>query len=110
VKTSDLVSETGQVPDFGQVGQVAPQLFDISVGSISGPINAQRTGVVAKIVEKQEPSADEMAKNFDQTKDQILEQRRSEAFNLFLNTVMKDYNKHKRIQLSKTRSQGIPAT
>ena len=110
VKTSDLVSETGQVPDFGQVGQVAPQLFDLSVGSISGPINAQRTGVVAKIVDKQEPTADEIAKNFDQTKDQILEQRRSDAFNLFLNNVMNDYKKHKRIQMSKARAQGIPTT
>ena len=50
VKTSDLVGENGQVPDFGEVGQVAPQLFDMSVGAISGPIDAGRTGVVAKIV------------------------------------------------------------
>ena len=61
VKTSDLVGSTGQVPDLGQVGQVAPQLFDLSVGAISGPISAERTGVVAKIVDKQEPSADEIA-------------------------------------------------
>src|SRR5208283_3650273 len=27
LKSSDLVDETGQVPDFGQVGQLAPQLF-----------------------------------------------------------------------------------
>ena len=56
VKTSDLVGETGQVPDLGQVGQVAPQLFDMTPGAISGPINAGRTGVVAKILDKQEPS------------------------------------------------------
>ena len=58
VKTSDLVDASGQVPDLGQVGQVAPQLFDLSVGQISGPIDAQRTGVVAKIIDKQEPTAD----------------------------------------------------
>ena len=73
VKTSDLVGPTGQVPDLGQVGQVAPQLLELKVGDISGPINAQRTGVVAKLVDKQEPTADEIAKNFDQTRDQILE-------------------------------------
>ena len=72
VKTSDLVGATGQVPDFGQVGQVAPQLFEMNVGTISGPINAERNGVVAKIVDKQEPSADEIQKNFDQTRDEIL--------------------------------------
>ena len=73
VKTSDLVGAHGQVPDFGQVGQVAPQLFDMNPGAISGPINAGRTGVVAKILGKQEPTPDEIAKNFDQTRDQLLD-------------------------------------
>src|SRR5579863_3478376 len=72
VKTSDLVGMTGQVPQLGDVGQVAPQLFDLAIGNISGPISAGRTGVVAKIVEKQEPTADEIAKNLDQTRDQLL--------------------------------------
>ena len=100
VKSSDLVGPTGQVPDLGQVGQVAPQLLEMKVGDISGPINAQRTGVVAKLLDKQEPTADEIAKNFDQTRDQILEQRRSEAFNVFLSNVMADYKKHNRIHLN----------
>ena len=56
MKTSDLVDGSGQVPDFGEVAQVAPQLFDMTVGSISGPINAGRTGVVVKILDKQEPT------------------------------------------------------
>ena len=107
--TSDLVGLTGQVPDFGQVGQVAPQLFDMVPGNISGPINAQRTGVVAKLLDKQEPTADEIAKNFDQTRDQILDQRRSEAFSVFMSGVLNDYKKHNRIQLNaKAKGPQIP--
>ena len=108
LKTSDLVGPTGQVPDFGQVGQVAPQLFDLAVGNISGPISAGRTGVVAKLLDKQEPTADEIAKNFDQTRDQILYQRRGEAFNIFLSTIMDDYKKHNRIRMPK--GKGAPAS
>jgi peptidyl-prolyl cis-trans isomerase D len=100
VKTSDLVGTTGQVPDFGEVGQVARQLFDMSVGTISGPINTERTGVVARIDEKQEPSADEIAKNFDQTKDQLLDQRRQDAFSVFMSGVWNDYKKHNRIRFN----------
>ena len=100
VKTSDLVGPSGQVPDLGQVAQVAPQLFEMTPGSISGPINAQRTGVVAKLLDKQEPSADEIAKNFDQTRDQILEERRSDAFSIFMSGIMDDYKKHNRIRLN----------
>ena len=100
VKTSDLVGESGQVPDFGEVGQVAPQLFDMSVGAISGPIDAGRTGVVVKIDDKQEPSADEIAKNFDQMKDQLLGQRRNEAFSVFMSGVLNDYKKRKLIVIN----------
>ncbi len=109
VKTSDLVGLSGQVPDFGQVGQVAPQLFDLVPGNISGAISAQRTGVVAKILDKQEPNADEIAKNFDQTRDQLLEQRRNDAFSVFMSGVLQDYKKHNRIKLNtKTNAPQIP--
>jgi peptidyl-prolyl cis-trans isomerase D len=97
VKTSDLVGETGQVPDLGSVGQLAPQLFDLPAGAISGPINAGRTGVVAKIILKQEPGPDDMKKDFDQTRDQILNQRRGEAFQVFAGNVIDDYTKHRRV-------------
>jgi peptidyl-prolyl cis-trans isomerase D len=104
------VGQAGQVPDFGQVGQVAPQLFDMKVGDLSGPINTGRTGVVAKLVDKQEPTADEINQNFDQAKDQMLDQRRGEAFNVFLSTIMDDYKKHNRIQIPKAKGAAVPAT
>jgi peptidyl-prolyl cis-trans isomerase D len=110
VKSSELVGQSGQVPDFGQVGQVAPQLFNMKPGEISGPISAGRTGVVAKVVDKQEPTADEIAKNFDQYRDQILDQRRGQAFNIFLSTILDDYKKHGRIQMPKSKASEIPAT
>ena len=109
-KTSELVGESGQVPDIGQISQVAPQLFDLSVGNISGPINTGRTGVVAKLTDKQEPGADEIAKNFDKFRDQLLEQRRGDAFNIFLSTLMEDYKKHNRILIPKAKTEEAPAT
>ena len=105
VKTSDLVSPTGQVPDFGAVGQVAPQLFDMSVGAISGPIDAGRTGVVVKIVDKQEPSADDLAKNFDQTREELLDQKRSDAFRIFASNVFDQYKKHKLVAINAKAQQ-----
>jgi peptidyl-prolyl cis-trans isomerase D len=100
VKTSDLVGQAAQVPDFGAVGQIAPQLFDLSVGAISGPINAGRTGVVAKIDDKQEPTPQEIQKNFDQTREQILNERRNEAFEVFASNVANDFKKHNLIRLN----------
>jgi len=105
VKTSDLVGSTGQVPNFGEVSQVAPQLFDMNVGAIVGPINTGRTGVVVKIVDKQEPSADEIAKNLDQTRDQLLSERRNEAFSVFMSGVWSDYKKRNLVRLNAKAQQ-----
>ena len=98
VKTSDLVGQSAQVPDFGAVDQIAPQLFDLSVGGISGPINAGRTGVVAKIVDKQEPTPQEIQQHFDETRQQILDQRQEEAFEIFASNVANDFKKHNLIR------------
>jgi peptidyl-prolyl cis-trans isomerase D len=95
-----MVGQNDQVPDFGDVGQVAPQLFDLTVGTITGPINAGRTGVVAKLVDKKEPTADEIQKNLDRAREQIVDQRGEEAFNLFAGNVMNNYKKHNLIRIN----------
>ncbi|MGB8258833.1 MAG: peptidylprolyl isomerase [Terracidiphilus sp.] len=109
VKTSDLLGPTGQAPDLGQISTVAPQLLEMKPGDFSGAISTGRTGVVAKLLDKQEPTADEIAKNFDQTRDQMLEQRRGEAFNVFMSALMEDFKKHNRIRLNpKAKPAEIP--
>jgi peptidyl-prolyl cis-trans isomerase D len=108
VKTSDLVGDAGQVPDFGQVGSVAPDLFKLKVGDISGPINAQRTGVVAKILDKQEPTADEINKNLDQTREQALDRRREDVFGVFVNATQDRFKKSKLIALNPKVAQEPP--
>lgn len=109
METSDLVSPTGQVTDLGDVGQVAPQLFNLNVGNISDPIVTQRTGVVARIVDKQEPSTEDIAKNFDQTRDQLLAEQRNAAFSVFVSSVFDNYRKHGQIRINaKPETQQLP--
>ncbi|HEX8711760.1 MAG TPA: peptidylprolyl isomerase [Terracidiphilus sp.] len=101
IETSDLVTASGQVPDLGAVGQVAPQLFKLNVGNISGPIDTNSAGIVAKIVDKQEPTPAELAKNLDQTRDSMLEQQREQAFGIFVSNEMNKYRSRKLIQMGK---------
>ena len=100
LKTSDLVSRQSQVPDVGALASAAPQLFDLSVGQLSAPINTGRSGIVAKIVDKQEPTSDEIAKNFDQTRESMLDQRREEAFAVFITALQDKYQKEGRIRMN----------
>jgi peptidyl-prolyl cis-trans isomerase D len=106
VKSSDLVGPNDQVPELGEISQMAPQLLDLPVGAFSGPINAQRTGVVAKILDKQEPSADEIAKNLDEARDQMLQEHRREAFGVFVSSTVDYYKKNKRIFHNPKLQQG----
>ena len=70
------------------------------MGQFSEPINTGRTGIVAKIVDKQEPTSDDIAQHFDATREQILEQRRDEAFAVFISTLQQKYEKEGRIRLN----------
>ena len=107
MKQSELVGLTDQVPQFGAVGQVAPQLFGMLPGNISGPIAAGRTGVVAKIDMKTEPSPDDIAKNLGPTRERMLEAKQNEAFELFASNLFSDYKNHKRVAFN-TKNQKSP--
>lgn len=108
MKTSDLVGRDQQVPDVGQLSTAAPSLFDLNVNQISGPLNDGHTGVVARLVDKQQPSADDVAKNFDATRDAQLNQRRDQAYEVFVNNLMQSYEKDQRILLNRKLQQPSP--
>lgn len=99
VKTSDLVGKDGQVPDLGAMSGAGSVAFTLPKGGISGPLNTGPAGVVLAVLDKQEPSADDIAKNFDQTKDQMLGERREEVFRLYLGSLTEKFQKAGSIRL-----------
>lgn len=108
IKTSDLVGRDGQVPDVGALATNAPQLFSLKPGQISGPIRADRTGVVAKLEDRQEPAADDVAQHLQTAKDTLLDQNREEAFAVFVTNIYEQYTKDKRIVVSKQAQTAPP--
>ena len=108
VKTSELVAHTGQVPDIGELATAAPDLFDLKVGQFSKPINTGHSGIVAKIDDKQEPAADEITKNFDATREQLLSERREQMFSVFVTSLTDRYEKQGGIRMNKKAQTGLP--
>ena len=110
IETSDLVSSDQQVPEIGQLAQVAPTLFDLQVGQISDAIDTGRSGVVAKIDDKQEPTAADIAAHFDQTREALLSQQRDEMYAVFLTHLQQTYEKAGRIRINRhaTAPGGLP--
>ena len=115
VKSSDLVGRDSQVPDIGSLGNAAPQLFTLNNGQISGAINTGRTGAVAKLTDKQEPTAADIQKNLEATREQVLDQRREEAYAVLVSSLTSTYEKAGRIVINKAAlpgggAPGVPGT
>jgi len=110
-KSSDFVGQDGQVTDVGAMSGPAKVAFDLPKGGISGAINAGQSGVVLTVLDKQEPSADDMAKNFEQTREQLLNAQRDQIFRVFLGTLSQRYQDGGGIKLAKqaATTPGVPA-
>jgi peptidyl-prolyl cis-trans isomerase D len=112
VKSSDLVGQDAQVPDLGAMSGPGAVAFTMAKGAISGPITAGQTGVVLTVTDKEEPSAEDMAKNFDATREQLLNEQRDEIFRVFLGTLSQKYEQGGGIRYSKqaTAPGGVPGS
>jgi peptidyl-prolyl cis-trans isomerase D len=104
VKSSDLVGRDAQVTDIGAMSGAASVAFTLPKGGISGPVNEGANGAVLQLTDKQEPTADDLAKNFAATKDKLLDQKRQEAFSVFIGDLMDKYNKAGAIVYAKKQS------
>ncbi len=93
VKTSDLVGRDAQVADIGALSGPASVVFTMPKGAISGPINEGVNGAVLQLTDKQEPTSEDIAKNFDATREKLLDQQRQEAFSVFVDSMMNRYEK-----------------
>src|SRR5258708_19564873 len=84
MKTSDLVGKDAQVPELGAMSGPGSVAFSLAKGAISGPINTGRSGVVLSVVDKQEPTADDIAKNFIATRERLLNEHHEEIFRVYI--------------------------
>jgi len=85
--------------------------FSLAKGAISGPLNLGRTGVVLALTDKQEPTAEDIAKNFDQTREQLLAQQHEEIFRVYIGTLTDLYEKKGAVKLSqKPAAPGAPGS
>ena len=108
MKTSDFVGRDAQVPDLGSMSGDASVLFSLPKGGISGPINEGPNGSVAQIVDKQEPTAQDLAQNLPATREKLLDQQRQEAFGVFAGSVMQRFLQEGAVIYSRQKSAGLP--
>jgi peptidyl-prolyl cis-trans isomerase D len=101
LKTSELVGKDAQVPDVGSMGGPGAVAFTLAKGAISGPINTGRSGIVLSVVDKQEPTADDIAKNFVATREKLLNDQHQEIFTVYIGELTQKYEKSGAVKYSK---------
>jgi len=100
IKTSDLVSPDGQVPDLGAMSGPAAVAFAMKPGDISGPIAASTNGIVFSVVDRQEPSEQDFAAKKDQIRDSLLQNKQAELFGLFVASLRQQMEKSGKIKIN----------
>jgi peptidyl-prolyl cis-trans isomerase D len=108
VKSSDLVTKDSQVPDVGSMAGPGAVAFTLAKGQISGPINAGPNGVLLQVTDKEEPTADEIAKGLGGARDKLLEARRNELFNTYAEQLLATYEKAGAIVQSTKKAPASP--
>jgi peptidyl-prolyl cis-trans isomerase D len=102
VKTSDLVDRTAQVPDVGALSGPASVAFTMKPGEISGPIQGgPASGIVLKVLETQQPTPEQMKQGWDKAKEALLQQKREEYENLYVENLRSRLEKEGKIKINK---------
>jgi peptidyl-prolyl cis-trans isomerase D len=105
--TSDFVAPDGQVPSIGSLAGSASAIFSLKAGDTSGPIISGADGIVAKVLEKQQPTDQEFAAKKDEIKQGLLDQKQNEMFQLFVSNLRKNMEKSNRLKINQDEMKNL---
>ena len=101
VHSSELVGPESQVPDIGALTGAASVVFSMKTGDVSSPIRVQRGGAVLAVVQKQLPEAAGFVQQREEIRQTLLTQKRSEAVELFVDSLRQRMEKEGKIHINK---------
>jgi peptidyl-prolyl cis-trans isomerase D len=107
MKSSDFVLPDGQVPDVGSLTGPANVLFGMKPGEISGPINTGANGVIAQLLEKQQPTDQDYATKKDEIRQSLVQAKQEELFGLFVSNLRKDMEKNKKLKVNEEELKSL---
>lgn len=111
-KTSELVDRNAQVADIGALSGPAAVAFTMKRGDISNALNLGTKEVVLAVTDRQEPTtADpQFAKDRDQLREQIVQQRQEQAWRLFLEALGARMEKEGKVKINQAEMNGLTRT
>ena len=83
-KTTDLVVRGAALPDVGVSPAVDAAAFALPQGGVSDPIVTDTGAVIVKVVEKKNPTADELKTGRDAVKNELLNQQKQRFYGSYM--------------------------
>ena len=84
VKTTDLIARGAPVADAGVSPAIDAAAFSLQAGGVSDPITTETGAVVIKVLERKDPTPAELAAGRQQTKDELMNERRGRFFSAYM--------------------------
>ena len=84
VQTTDLITRGAPIGDAGVSPAIDAVAFSLPEGSVSDPITTDNGAVVVRVVERQEPSAEEVASGRQGMRDELMNERRGRFFAAYM--------------------------
>jgi peptidyl-prolyl cis-trans isomerase D len=84
VKTTELIARGSPIGEIGVSPAVDAVAFTMAAGSVSDPIKTDNGAVVIKVLEKKDPTPQEIAAGKQQMKDELMNERRGRFFSAYM--------------------------
>ena len=91
-KTTDLIARGTPIGDAGVSPAAEAAAFSLAPGAVSDAITTDNGAVVVKVVERKDPTADEIKNGVSTTKDQLLTERRGRFFAAYMQKAKEKMN------------------
>ncbi len=84
VKTTELVARGAAIADVGVSPAVDAAAFALQPGGVSDPIVTDNGAVIVKVLERTDPTPDELAKGRQAVREELLNERRNRFFSAYM--------------------------
>ena len=84
VKTTELIARGAPVSDAGVSPAIDAVAFSLPAGSVSEAIATDAGAVIVKVLERKDPTADEIKAGLSQTRDQLVTERRGRFYAAYM--------------------------
>lgn len=102
VKTSEMVTRSGSIPEFGSLTDRDQEIFSLPLGKVGTPANLAGKTLVFSVKKREEINPEEMAKSLDSLRKEMLPTKRQRYFAAYINEAQKRMEESKEISINET--------